>query len=68
MESRKQTILEYSYRNIVKALRYKTGDFRKISEDPQSRFDESDEESEDETDEDDDVHINRINKSRSSWT
>lgn len=50
-------------RNIVKALRYKTGDFHKISEDPQSRFDESgDESSDEETDEesgdesDDELH------------
>lgn len=40
-------------RNIVKALRYKTGDFHKISEDPKSRFDESDNESEDSDEESD---------------
>lgn len=41
-------------RDIVKALRYKTGDFHKISEDPQSRFDESDDESDEESDDESD--------------
>lgn len=45
-------------RNIVKALRYKTGDFHKISEDEQSRFEEfSDDEDEDESDDDSDDEI-----------
>lgn len=42
-------------RNIVKALRYKTGDFHKISEDPQSRFDENDVESDFDEESDDEV-------------
>jgi len=58
-------------RNIVKALRYKTGDFHNISEDPQSRFDDlSDDEAEEESDEesddfesDDEQQISRLSLS-----